>query len=370
MTTPTVDPMPSTSLSTFSPSPSPPPHKTPPIFKNGRFDNPWPTWRQNSGLDIARMMWQQRQAPDPLAGVDLPSVLPIKKPTWGGKGVTYTWLGHASALVEMHGMTVLLDPIFSERCSPTQWGGPKRLRPTPCTLDELPPIDIVLISHNHYDHLDYDTCRQLAQRAEKQRVDTRKEGKERVMRWYVGEGIQHWLTSNTTAKAEDITGMKWWEEATHPLSSPTSSSPPTVTSVPCQHFSVRSGFDAGRTLWTGFVIRHHGFSLYYSGDTAYCGAFKEIGAALGPIDLAVLPIGAYYPGWFMSVVHTSPEEAVQVMEDVQAKKAVAVHWGTFLLSTEPLLEPKQRLEAETAKRGMASDAFVTTHIGETLTFAE
>ena len=367
MTTPAS---PTLSTSPSAPSSSSPPHKTLVPFKDGRFANPWPTWRQNTGLDIARMMWQQRQAPDPLTGVDLSTALPVMKPTWGGEGVTYTWLGHASALIEMYGVTVLLDPVFSQRCGPTQWTGPKRLRPPPCTVDELPPIDLVLISHNHYDHLDYDTCTALALKAEKQRADTGKVGTERVMRWYVGEGIQHWLTANTTARAEDITGMKWWDEATHTLPSPPTSSPassPTITSVPCQHWSLRNGFDGGRTLWTGFVIRHKGYSIYYSGDTAYCSAFKEIGAALGPIDFAVLPIGAYYPGWFMGVVHTTPEEAVQVMEEVKAKKAVAVHWGTFILSNEPLMEPKLRLEAETAKRGMTSDTFTTTNIGETLT---
>ena len=195
------------------------------------------------------------------------------------------------------------------------------------------------------------------------------------MRWYVGKGIEEWLVSNAGVRPEDCTGMSWWDEASHPppssssSASPpsTSSASPTIASVPCQHWSVRSAFDGGRTLWTGFVVRHRGFSLYYSGDTAYCAGFTEIGAAYGPIDFCVLPIGAYSPNWFMKVVHTGPEEAVQVFQDVKAKRGVGVHWGTFVLSAEPILEPRERLKAETAKRGMSPDAFVTTHIGETIT---
>ena len=354
-----------------------PPHKTRAVFKDGKYSNPWPTWHHNSLLEVGRMLLEQRRLPDPLIGVDLATALPVLPPTFSPTPdhVTYTWLGHATAFVQLYGLNILIDPVFSQRCGPTQWTGPKRLRPVPCSIADLPPIDVVLISHNHYDHLDWGSCQQLVEKAEKQREETGKAGGERVMRWYVGEGIQHWLTANTKARKEDVTGLTWWDEATHtlPASSSSSSSPssssssPVITSVPCQHWSVRSAFDAGKNLWTGFVIQHKGYTLYYSGDTAYCPVFSEIGSVFGSIDLVVLPIAAYTPNWFMKVVHTTPEEAVQVMEDVRGKKGVAVHWGTFVLAAEPLLEPKQRLEAEVKKRGWQSDSFVTTNIGETLT---
>ena len=179
--------------------------KTPPIYdrSSDKWNNPWPGWHHNGFLDVTRMMWQSRGA-KPLADVNLDEALPVIKPQWGSDDshVHYTWLGHASALVQLYGVNVLIDPVFSERCAPVQFAGPKRYRPAPCTVSELPPIDIVLISHNHYDHLDYNTCRQLAEKAEWQRRDSG-----RTMKWYVGKGIEHWLTSNCGVKSEDAVGM-------------------------------------------------------------------------------------------------------------------------------------------------------------------
>ena len=305
--------------SDFSPS-----ARTPPIFdsSSGQWDNPWPTWHHNSRLELARCMWQSLGA-RPLTDVNLDQALPVVKPQWGSDDsrVYYTWLGHATVLVQLYGVNVLIDPIFSERCSPVQFMGPKRYRPVPCTIDELPPIDIVLISHNHYDHLDYSSCKQLAEKADKQRKDTG-----RTMRWYVGKGIEQWLVDNCGVRSEDATGLVWWQQATHPLQQPpqqhghgpsttatapsseahsftsvsaSSSERPLIAAVPCQHFSVRSPLtDERRTLWCGFTLTHRSFTLYYSGDTAYCAAFKQIGHhSPRGVDLAILPIGAYKPWW-------------------------------------------------------------------------
>ena len=311
----------------FSPS-----AKTPPIYdpSSDKWDNPWPSWYKNALSDVLRMMWQMRGA-KPLAQVNLDDALPVLKPQWvaDDSRVQYTWLGHASALVQLYGVNVLIDPVFSERCAPVQFAGPKRYRPAPCTVDELPPIDMVLISHNHYDHLDYNTCKQLAEMADKQRSESG-----RTMKWYVGKGIEDWLTSNLSVRKEDAIGLVWWQQATHALqsgqqeqhqsastvpatpasepsaslsnssssatsSSTTSSSAnPVVTCVPCQHISVRNPLtDAMRSLWCGFTVTHRSFTFFYSGDTAYCEAFKQIGQHSPRIDLAILPIGAYEPWW-------------------------------------------------------------------------
>jgi len=380
----------------FSPS-----AKTPPIYdaSSGKWANPWPGWHQNALSEIIRMSWQTIGA-KPLAGVQLDSALPVVKPTWGSddSAVHYTWLGHASALVQLYGVNVLIDPIFSDRCAPVQFAGPKRYRPAPCTVAELPPIDMVLISHNHYDHLDSNTVKQLAERAEKQRKETG-----RTMKWYVGKGIDKWLSSNLGVRSEDAVGLVWWQDATHTLqpgqqqhaaesataattasepstststsasslSAASSTSPssgsPLVTCVPCQHFSVRNPLtDQSKTLWCGFTVTHRGFTFYYSGDTAYCAAFKQIGHHSPHINLAMLPIGAYEPSWsapsylnnthahtltalqrlassaahyslcavlycfrvirFMKHIHVNPSEAVDMFVDVKADKAVGVHW--------------------------------------------
>ena len=316
----------------FSPS-----AKTPPIYdsRSDKWDNPWPRWQHNDFSAVLRMMWQSRGA-NPLAGVNLDEALPVVKPQWSSDDsrVQYTWLGHASALVQLYGVNVLIDPIFSERCAPVQFAGPKRYRPAPCSVNELPAIDIVLISHNHYDHLDYNTCRQLADKADRQRRDSG-----RPMKWYVPKGVEKWLTSNLSVRSEDAIGMVWWQDRTHALqpkqqqpnslsaaaatttsepsasasassslsshptastvpSLPSPSDGPLVTCVPCQHISVRNPLtDAMRSLWCGFTVSHRSFTFYYSGDTAYCEAFKQIGHHSPHIDLAILPIGAYEPWW-------------------------------------------------------------------------
>ena len=316
----------------FSPS-----AKTPPLYdaSSGQWGNPWPGWHQTTvGEGISMTLRSLRS--NPLDGLDLDTQLPVLKPQWASddSGVSYTWLGHASALLQLHGVNVLIDPIFSERCAPVQFAGPKRYRPAPCQVKDLPPIDFVLISHNHYDHLDHNTCKQLAERAERQR----REGG-RTMKWYVGKGIEQWLVSNLGVRQEDAVGMVWWSSATHPLpstqsqpsnpsitalssssvgastsasflsssSSALDSSAPLVTCVPAQHFSVRNPLtDVRRTLWCGFTVTHRSFTFYYSGDTAYCEAFKQIGQHSPHIDFAMLPIGAYEPEWLASAHRASP----------------------------------------------------------------
>ena len=282
------------SPSLTSPSPPAPLQKTAPIYKSGRWINPWPTWHQNSPLEVARMMLDSVRSASPQAGVDVDAALPVVTPDLtppSADRVTYTWLGHghlsgAPAWADRPHRPHLVAALRTDAVAGSEAAAAHAL------LDRAAAAGgRVLMSHNHYDHLDYDTCRALVKKGRQAEG-----GGGRVMRWYVGKGIEEWLVSNAGARREDLTGMVWWDETSHPPSSSSadassspSSSAPTIIAVPCQHFSVRTGFDSARTLWVGFIVRHAGYTMYYSGDTAYCAAFAEIGAAYGPIDFVFCP---------------------------------------------------------------------------------
>jgi N-acyl-phosphatidylethanolamine-hydrolysing phospholipase D len=253
-----------------------------------------------------------------------------------------TWLGHSSSLVQYAGMNVLFDPVFSERVSPVSFLGPRRVVPAPLALDELPDIHAVFISHNHYDHLDRHVVKALGNGP----------------LWCVPLGLKQWLTGLGIAKAR-IVELDWWE--THEIGAST------VTATPAQHWSGRGLRDRCRTLWSGWAIEWADFRCWYSGDTGYARPiFTTIGRRLEPLDLAIIPIGAYAPRWFMQAQHVNPEEAVQIFSDVGARRAIGVHWGVFQLSAEPIDEPPRRLQAAAASAGLAPEAFVAPALGETI----
>ncbi|HSG20806.1 MAG TPA: MBL fold metallo-hydrolase, partial [Burkholderiaceae bacterium] len=230
--------------------------------------------------------------------------------------VTLTWIGHATLLLQLGGVNILVDPMFSERASPLSFAGPKRKVPPAMALGDLPPIHIVLISHNHYDHLDLASVRALANQPSG------------APRFFVPLGIKAWFADNVFNGAdaskdalERVVEQDWWEH-TELLGLQ-------VHQVPAQHFSARTPFDRNEVLWGGFVVEHPAFRFFWAGDTGYGPHFREIGRRFGPIDLAALPIGAYEPRWFMGPVHINPAEAVQAHEDLGARQSVGVHWGTF-----------------------------------------
>ena len=234
----------------------------------------------------------------------------------GGGRVRLTFVNHASWLVQVDSLNLLLDPVWSERVSPFSWVGPKRTRPPGLRFEDLPPIDAVLISHNHYDHLDVPTLRRLLARGDRPQ-------------FFAGLGVDEFL------KGEDIpnaTGLDWWQSRPLPHGV-------TVVSVPAQHFSGRGLRDRDAELWTGFVLRTSAGNLYYAGDTGYGPHFQEIARREGPIRLALLPIGAYRPRWFMQPIHTSPADAVQAHLDLQARQSLGTHFGTFQLADDGLTEP-------------------------------
>lgn len=261
---------------------------------------------------------------------------------------TLTWIGHASALVQINGVNILTDPVFSERASPFSFAGPKRKTPPGMTLDQLPHIDVVLISHNHYDHLDKPSIEAL----------NRQLGG--PPRFLVPLGVKAWMTGIGVTNAEEF---DWGDE--------TRAAGLDIWFAPAQHWSARTPFDRAKTLWGSWVVKTrkdaaHPYSLFFAGDTGYSPDFRDIGARFGGFDLALIPVGAYDPRWFMHAQHVDPEEAVRIFEDLHAKKAIGIHWGTFELTDEPLDEPPRRLADAVRHAGLPADAFTVLEHGETI----
>ena len=260
-----------------------------------------------------------------------------------GQETTVTWIGHATLLIQAGGVNILTDPHLGERASPVSFAGPKRVVPPAISFDELPRIDIVLISHNHYDHLDEGTLKRLA---------SSPGGSPRFL---VPLGIKDWFRSRGIY---DVGEMDWWEtEKVLGLS---------LHFVPTQHWSARSPFDRNETLWGAWVVEGPGFRFFFCGDAGYSAHFREIAQIFGSFDLAAIPIGAYEPRWFMKAAHLDPAEAVKVHQDLKSRFSIAIQWGTFVLSDEPLDEPPVRLAAEWKKRRLPEAARHVLAVGETM----
>lgn len=254
---------------------------------------------------------------------------------------TFTWIGHATFLVQAGGLNILTDPVLSQRTSPVQWAGPGRVAPLGLPFEELPKIDVVLVSHNHYDHLDAPTVKRLAARD--------------APVFVVPLGLQTWFERRGIRTASEL---DWWRNTVVRRLR--------VTAVPAQHFSGRTATDRNRTLWCGYVFEIGARRYYFAGDTGYGPDFADIGKRFGPIDVAMIPIGAYEPRGFMGPVHCDPDEAVQIHRDVGAKLSLAMHWGTFRLTLEPLDEPPVRLRAALLAQGVPESQFRVLQHGEML----
>jgi L-ascorbate metabolism protein UlaG (beta-lactamase superfamily) len=253
---------------------------------------------------------------------------------------TVTWIGHSTLLVQLDGVNVLTDPQWSRRASPVSFGGPARVTPPGLRFEDLPPIHVVVISHDHYDHLDRDTVKRLAATHRP--------------RFLVPLGLKAWLAD---VGITDVEELDWWDER--------SVQGVTFTCVPAQHFSGRTLWDRNRRLWAGWVLAGRARRLYFAGDTAYYEGLKEIGARLGPFDLAAIPIGAYLPTVIMKPSHTTPEEALAAFADVCGRVFVPIHWGTFDLADEPLDEPPRRLQTEARRLNLGPDRIWLLRHGET-----
>ena len=352
------------------------------------FINPWPSFHKHSPLDLL-LASQRNRNYKPVPPRD--QLVPIQKSDWGlGKqGLKATWIGHASFLVETsasegteRGVRVLFDPVFSERTSPVTWAGPKRYTPTPCRLDELPDVDLVVISHDHYDHMDSDSLLKIHAKR---------------------KGDVHFLVALGNASrlrgfgigSEDVTELDWWEgvRAEVPRIGYV-----TMTCTPSQHFSGRGIWDQGSTLWCSWALdagssnnttatTHPSTAekLFFAGDTGYryvpkeakesdvpfCPAFKEIGETLGPFDLSLLPIGLYSPRHLMSPVHCNAEDALCLHKDLKSRKSIGMHYGTVRGGIsqyfEEVTEPPKRFKEVCEKDGrLWGEELGLLDIGETL----
>ena len=254
-----------------------------------------------------------------------------------GNEIRATLINHSTVLIQSGGYNILTDPIYSYRCSPVSFVGPKRARNPGIKFDELPKIDAVIISHDHYDHLDLPTIDRLIAR------DNPK--------IFLGLGVGERLDSMNNVKELD-----WWESAAV-------SEQLSVTFVPVQHFSGRTLLDQYTTLWGGYVIEIGQRKIYFGGDSGYAKHYRETFEKFGPMDLSLLPVGGYAPRDFMSFAHLDPRQAIQAHKDLQSRKSIGIHYGTFQLTAESIDEPVKLLARERALAGLAEADFVTAEHG-------
>jgi len=266
---------------------------------------------------------------------------PRRPPPLDGAVAVVTFIGHATFLIQTAAGNLITDPMYSDRAGPFGLLGPRRVRQPAVRFDDLPPISTVLLSHNHYDHCDRPTLARLAKRFDP------------VVITPIGNGAL--VQSTGLHKVEEL---DWWQDAK------TSTLPLTLT--PAHHFSARTPFDRNRALWGGFTMAIAHRRIYFAGDSAYAPFFREVRRRFGPIDLALLPIGAYEPRWFMRAVHMNPAEALQAHLDLEASESIAMHFGTFQLTTEGIDEPIRALEQARLAHHVQPSAFRAIGFGESV----
>jgi N-acyl-phosphatidylethanolamine-hydrolysing phospholipase D len=264
-----------------------------------------------------------------------------------------TWIGHSTFFIQSHGLNLITDPVFSERASPSQWIGPKRYTKPACEIEDLPALDLIVISHNHYDHMDVLSLKRLLKTSPK-------------AKWFIPLENERPLLDLGVPR-EQIKILDWWD--TVDLGTVQ------LTATPAQHWSARGAFDHFRSLWCSWVIAFKDQvdpnqplkKIFFAGDTGYNPhQFKQIGDAFSSIDLALLPIGAYEPRWFMQYMHANPLDAVHIHQDLKSKFSIGMHWGTFPLTAESVMAPARQLEEAKSSEGIDENAFITMAIGQTI----
>lgn len=324
--------------------------------RDGRFRNPWPLGpaAPPGQGDVLRWMWERvrhGRAPDPA-----PEELPRAEPDVASPRVApdvdelrITCVGHATFLIQLPGVTLLTDPMFSQRASPFRRLGPRRLSAPGLELSALPPVDAVLLSHDHYDHLDART------------VDTLHDRFGDALVWFTPLGYEEWFAGRGVTTVREL---DWWESERLQ----TEGGSGRVRALPALHWSRRRLFDIRRRLWCSWSLEWGGRRIYFGGDSGYCPVFGEIGERAGPFDVAIIPIGAYEPRWFMRSSHMNPEEAAQTCRDIRAERMVGMHWGTFRLADEPPLDPPHRARRAWESLGLPAADLYIPEPGRTLRF--
>lgn len=254
-----------------------------------------------------------------------------------------TWLGHATCHYQTEGVFFLTDPVWSNRAAPIQFAGPERFIKPALEVEDV-KVDVVLLSHTHYDHLDANTAKRIGNKA----------------LWVVPLGVKELLRGMGVTNCIEL---DWWQS--HNYQAPSGRNIE-ILFAPSKHWTARGVFDRNTCLWGSFAVLSPQSKFYFTGDTAYCDLFRKIGATFGPFDLAAVPIGAYAPRWFMKDVHCNPEEAVRIHQDLQAKQSMAVHWGTFPMADEDYVEPALELARARDVLGVPSHSFFTVAHGETV----
>ncbi|GAA5896764.1 uncharacterized protein JCM6883_007002 [Sporobolomyces salmoneus] len=363
--------------------------------RGGGFENPWEAFVP-MGMNPVTMYqlykdWENHPVPPPerLPPLMTPqftpssSLSPQELEEWSND-LKVTSLGHACFLVEFpkspqqeRGLRVLFDPVWSHRCSPSQLVGPARVAKPPIKLEDIPHVDAVVISHNHYDHLDIATLKHLYKAQPKDSIH-----------FFAPLGNKSWFMSNIGCSESQVTEIDWWETRDLTLSNGAGGGEDSlkVTATPCMHFTGRGIFDRNDTLWSSWIVeKNNGGKVWFAGDTGYksiprgvpmeeeykfphCPAFKEIGDKEGPFDVGLIPIGAVEPRFFMSRIHCSPEDAVELHRETRSRKSLGMHHSTWMLTCEPMDEPPKRLRKACEKYGISEEEFGVSGLGETKRF--
>lgn len=326
------------------------------------FQNNYTTATDKSRAELLKWWYESWRAETPKpAQAPTPQMAPdmafIRANVGVGQQPAITWVGHATMLIQMAGMNLLTDPMFSDRASPVQFTGPKPAQAPGIALVDLPRIDVVLLSHNHYDHLDEASVKALNAQAGGPPLFVVPLG---VKAWFAAEGITN------------VRELDWWDVIKLPIQS--GGGELELHFTPVQHWSARGMGDRRATLWGDFAMFAPDFQAYYSGDTGYSKDFidtqahfasRQTPALGGGFDIALIAVGAYEPRWFMKEQHVNPAEAVQIHQDLRAKRSVGVHWGTFSLTDEPLDHPPKDLAKARVAQGLTEEQFGLMAIGQT-----
>jgi N-acyl-phosphatidylethanolamine-hydrolysing phospholipase D len=289
--------------------------------EDGRFRNPWPNSQLHGIGDLIKWMLTRSEKRKSQERIKRRHIQVQKVPPVAEDALSVTWIGHSSFLLRSSGVSVLTDPVWSERASPVSFAGPRRIVSPGVAFEDLPHVDLTVLSHDHYDHLDDATIRNLIKRFPE-------------MTWIAPVGVGRFLKKRG---ARSVFELDWWDEVTVGNVQ--------IGCTPAQHFSGRYPWNRNATLWCGWSLKFKDSSVFFAGDTALHPEFGAIAERFGPFDASILPIGAYDPRWFMRAVHMGPEEAVNAFQAVQSAnphtsgRMIGSHWGTFRLTDEPVDEP-------------------------------